>query len=200
MRDLSLLPVAYILPDRLLQRALLLGTLALDDDEGDPVDEADDIGTPRLMASCHLHLVFRRDVEGVISGVLPVDVTKGESLRLPVDGLIETLPEGQQVIDLLARANEALEGDIAQCLDRLGDVLLGEGHLAPLEADLIQPAKLLGQRLLQQDSSHLPLPLDGNFFGAEIAVSQLLERPQRGDLADMGFLEGGDHFKVSLQQ
>jgi hypothetical protein len=76
------------------------------------------------VAAAALHLELGGDVEGVVPRVLPVDVAQGETLGLAVDVLVEALAEGQQVVDFLAGADQSLEGDVAQRLDRLGDVLL----------------------------------------------------------------------------
>jgi hypothetical protein len=74
-----------------------------------------------------------------------------------------------------------------------------EGDLPALEGNPVQPVELAGQRVFQQDPAQLALPLHGGLLRAQVAVAELLEKAQRGDLADRGFFEIGGHLAISLK-
>ena len=199
VRNLIRLPVADALVDRLLERPLVLRALALDHHERNPVHETHDVRSPGLVATRPLDFKLRRDVENVVLRVLPVDVTQGETLRLAINRLVEAFSKSQQIIDFFARPHEAFERNIPQCLDALGDALVGEWHLPAFEADLVQALELRCQHVLQHHPAELPLPLNRAFLRAQVGITELLQRAQRGNLADVGFLEGRGHGKKRVE-
>ncbi len=91
----------------------------------------------------------------LLRGVLPVDVAQGESLGFTVDGLVEALPQREEVIDLLAGAHQTVERHVAQRLDGLGDVLLGEGASTALERDDVEPAELRREDSFEESMPNL---------------------------------------------
>ena len=84
-----------MLADAFAQGVPSVGASALDDRQGDAVDEQHDVGPPGLGARVALDHEFVTDVEDVVLGVIPVDVAHRVAAGVPVDGLLEAFAKGQ---------------------------------------------------------------------------------------------------------
>lgn len=190
MGDFVCLLVTELLFDGGFERVFLIGALAFDDDEGDAVDEADDVRATGIQTAGAFHFKLSGDVENVIGRVLPIDVAKGEAAGFLTDGLVEAFAEGEQVVDLFAGADQTFKGNIAEGGDGFGDVLFVESLLLAFELNLVQTAELGGEDALEQDVPTLRAAFSVGIFRADPAVAQFLEELDSRNLADMGFLKG----------
>ena len=151
--------------------------LALDDDEGDAVDEADDVGPAGLVAGGAGDLKFGRDVEGVVARVLPVDEAQGVSLGLALDVLVDALAESEEVVNLLARAAEpVVYGHVAQRFDGAGYAAIIERQFAPLGTDAVEALELRREHILQEHAPHLASPLDRHLLRTQIDCPNFVPR------------------------
>ena len=81
--------------------------LVLDDDEGDAVDEGDDIEAAGLETARAFHLHAGGDVVDVVGGIVPVDIAKRVGPEVTGDPLRDGGSEHEEVVDLLVGAAES---------------------------------------------------------------------------------------------
>ena len=138
--DLAFLLVAQVLADGFLvgQAAvfrLQVGAFALDDRQGDAVDEADDVGAAGLVRAFALDGEFFRDVINVVFGVFPVDVTQRVVAGIAVMGLGQGDAQREQVVEAFVGAHQPIvETHFADAADGLGDGVFAEGMLLTFDA------------------------------------------------------------------
>ena len=120
-----------------------------DDDDGDAVDEEDNIRAAGLVAATPLDGEFLSDVVDVALRVLPINVVQAEALGIALDGLGEAGAQGEQFVDALAGGDEAVEGVtfVAEGLQGMAEVGLGEGVRLAFESDGVVSAEPLGQHV-----------------------------------------------------
>ena len=80
---------------------------------------------------------------------VPVDVLERKTLRVPLNRLLQTLPEDQQVVDLFVGPNEPVVDDILESLHCRLNVRVAELESLPLEPNLIELPKLFDQNRFQ---------------------------------------------------
>ena len=97
---------------------LLIGALALDDDQRDAVDEQDNIRAAGGVAAAPFDREFVGDVVDVVFGVLPVDQVDAVAALVAVDALLDALAEREQFVGVLAGGDQAgRDRDVAQFAD-----------------------------------------------------------------------------------
>jgi len=123
--------IAEMLRDRLLEHVLVrvvrVRPLGLDENQGQPIDEAYDVGTPAAGPAGVQHIELIRDVKAVVGGVLPIEDGNGRLGFLAVDELGNRNAEGQLVVDALVGGEEALaEARRSQLANNLVDGVVGK--------------------------------------------------------------------------
>lgn len=184
-----------MLRNGLLDGVLHIGTLALDHAERNTVHEEDDIGPIGVGRSRAADGELLRNMKDVVTNVLPVNVLHHKTFAVAIDNLLESLPEGKQIVGRLRSRHETLvHRDIAQRLNSDGDVLLGE-HGGPRRANLydVNSGNPLAKNGFEQHIGDVSAAQRQCFVGCQIGVPQLFQHQQRGNLADMVFFEGKIH-------
>ncbi len=144
------------------------------------------------MAAGALDGEFVGDVVDVVFGMLPVDVAEVEALGVAVHRLLEACTQGQQLVDALVGRHQPLDQRrVRQHVQRLGQVGLGEGEGLPLEADRVVLGQPLRQHILQDRRAQLAAAQRQRLGRRQIRPPQPHQQPQRGDLGDQCFAEGG---------
>ena len=185
--------VAQVLADRLGDGVFDIGPFALDDRQGNTVDEQHDVGPPGLVAGGSFDLEFLGDVEdvgGQPSVRVPVDVVERKALGVAADRLLQALAENQQVVDLLVGADESVVQHVFQNLHGGLDVGLAELVLLPLEANPVQFAQLFDEHRFEQHVARLSPPQRDRLARREVAPAQILQELQGRYLRDVVFEEG----------
>ena len=189
--DLVLLLVADMLANRLADRVLHVGPLALDDHQRNPVDEEHDVGSAGLLATTALDHELLGHVVGVVFRMFPVDIIKLKALGVSFDRLLQTLPHAQQVIRFLIGWQQAIIYYVLQCLNCREDIALAEGIRAASEEDGVLIAQLIRQYLVEEYAAQSITASFVRFFRAEVLVAEILQKRHRRKLGDELFLEGG---------
>lgn len=182
--------VPKLLRNRLLDRVLHVGPLALDHGERNPVDEQHDVGAAGVVAAGPLDDVFLRDVKDVVRKVVPVDVVERKALHVAADRLLQALAPQQQLIDFLVPADQTVEGELLQGLDGRLDVPLRELELLPLVADRVDLPQLLFQDSVKQDGTQSSASQPHRFILGQVPVAEVLQQLERRHLRDVVFSKG----------
>ena len=166
-----------MLRNGLLFRPFDIGTFALDDHQGDAVDEEHDVGTVGVVRARTGDGKLLSDVKHVVFGMLPVDVAHRIALLVAVDALFEGLAEGEHIIHrLIAVEVAAFHRHVAHGGDAVLDILFREARLAvATDADGVQLAQLLPQNVFQQHVGGLPAAQLQCFLRREVLIAQLLQ-------------------------
>jgi hypothetical protein len=114
------------------------GGLALDDDEGDAVDESDNVGATGFDAAGTLDGKFGGDVEGVVLPVAPVDVAQAVAFGVLLDGLLQAGAEGEQVVDVFVGFEQAIVFDVFEALNGFLNVGFAEVVLLAPKGDAVE--------------------------------------------------------------
>ena len=83
-----------------------VGGFEFDKEQGQAVDKADQVGPLGVDVSGDPQLGDQPEV--VIVGLLPVDVAQGEAFGIAADGLAQTFSQGQQLVQPLVGADQAV--------------------------------------------------------------------------------------------
>ena len=73
-------------------------------------------------------------------------------------------------------------------LDMDGTLFLNQ---SAFEIDFVQAPELLGKHTLQKNLAEFSFAFHRHLLRAEVGKPELLQKPQRRNLADRGFVEGG---------
>ncbi len=156
------------------------GALALDDREGQAVDEGDDVGDDVLLRP--EHPVLAGDDPVVALGPVEVEEPDGVALAPAAAVLLEGDAVGERRVDPLVRLGEAGRGDLAHRLHRLGDVRLGQPGVQPFQ----RRGQAAGEEGLLEAGA---LGLEG--VGRDVGVAERLEELDRGVLREAKLVPAG---------
>ena len=179
-----------------------VGALALNDDEGDAVDEANQIGAAGLAAAAPFDLEFLGDVEDVALRVLPIDVVQREALGVAVHSLRQADAQRQPLVDALIGDDGAVVWLVEQRVHRFADVRAGKGDALPPELDRVMLPQPRFQHGGEHDAPAFALAQGQCLGRREILPAHRHQQPGGGDLRTQVFVPGregiGVHCKFSL--
>ena len=183
--DIGSILIAVHLPDGLLH--LHRGCFALNDGEGDTVDEQDDIGAGVFLLIPAIAGELLGHVVDVVLGMLPVDIAQIEALGGAVHQLLGVaFTQHEGIVDLFAGADQAFRQGLVQIghggLDVFGLEFVGNAAVG----ELIEGIEPFAEDIAEEDT-HEAAALLQAFRGGDVGIAQLGEELYGGGLAYVFF-------------
>jgi len=169
-----------MLRDRLPNRVLDVGPLALDHTKRDTVNEKHDVRPPRLMAPTSFHRELLGHMKHVVAvravrGGIPVDVLERKALGVTGDRLLKASAQTQQVVNLLIGADKAVKNNVFESLNTAVDVGLRERMLFALEANAVDLSQLSFQDAVEHNPRSPPPAQLQSLLRREVGVPDVLQ-------------------------
>ena len=171
------------------------GQLVLDDDEGDAVDEGDDIEAAGLEAARAFNLHGGGDVVDVVGGIVPVDVAKRVRLEVTGDLLCDGRAEDEEVVGRLVGAAESLRaiGGGAEAPDGFVGVFQVESIAAATVGEAVDREETVGEDVVEEDVAEAAAAVVEGVGLGEWGVAERDEALQRGEVGVVGLGGVGGH-------
>ena len=159
-------------------------SIVLDDDEGDAVDEGDDIEAAGLEAARAFDLHVGGDVVDVLGGVFPVDVAEGVRLGVTADVLCDGRSEDEEVVDRLVGAGEVPDpvGGGVKAMDGFVGVFEVESVAAAAVGEGVDREEAVREDVVQDDVAEAVAAVVEGVAVGEWGVAEGGEELQRRDL------------------
>jgi hypothetical protein len=141
---------------------ILICTLAFDDAERNAVDEENNVRPPCLGRAGTLDIELLTNMEGVVSGIGPIDVFQGPPACVTLDRLIERRAKLQEIGRQFVQPHNAERLAAAQPLNRGLNVGFRERVLLSAILDGVKPHELGAKNVLQQHIRKLTAPFAVN--------------------------------------